>query len=160
MSSTDFDIDALLGSTTTQPMSTRAETPPEGKALAKIASLDSPDDIKTKWIKAPKGGRTWFGLAIPFDVIDEAYLAKANRTKVRVYSDWQLDVDAASRLDASKGKNTKLGQLRAAVGQNEPMTEGFIAALQQLAGAGPVLVTIKADKDPQYVKVVQVDAAP
>ena len=86
--------------------------------------------------------------------------AGANRSKLRVYADWQLDVDSGWRLDGSTGKNTRLGQLRAAVGQNEPMTDGFVAALQRLAGAGPVLVTIKKDKDPQYVKVTQVDPAP
>ncbi len=156
----DFDINAFLDAELTEPMATQPERPPEGEWLARIATVSSPDEIKTKWIKGPEGARTWTKLAVPFELIDEELLRKLNRKNpIRVTSDWELDVDSAtSRPITGPGKNVALGRLRAALGQNVP---GQPWNFMKLPGAGPLKVTIKHRKNPDnpddpYVNVTKV----
>lgn len=157
-----FDINEFLGSSVNAPMATRPERPEPGTYLARIANVESADDIAKKWIKPPEGGRTWIKFEVPFDIIDEALLAKLGRTKpFRVSSDWRLDVvEGTSTPATGNGKNIDLGRLRAALGQNTP---GQPWSFSQLPGAGPVKVTIvhqanKQNPDDPFVKVKGVAA--
>lgn len=159
----DFDVNAFLNAEVDEPMATQVEKPPEGDWLARIAKISGPDEIATKWVKGPEGGRTWTKIAIPFELFDPELLTKMGRKNpIRVTSDWELEVDSAtSRALTGPGKNVQLGRLRAALGQN---IAGQPWSFSQLPGAGPVKVTIKHRKNPQnpddpFVNVTKVSPA-
>lgn len=153
-----FDINAFLATSTSEPMATRPAIVPAGEYTARVADVESPDEIATKWIVAPRGNQTWPKLAIPFVLVDEALKATLGRTNVRVTSDFRLDVDSANRFETGNGKNVDLGRLRAALGQNIP---GQAWTFSMLPGAGPVRVEVvhqpnKTDPDNPYVRVRRV----
>lgn len=158
-----FNVNAFLSATTDAPMSTQPMKAPAGKYRARVANPESPDDVATKWFQAPSGARTWWKLAIPFEIIDETLLASMNRKQpLRVVSDWTLDIDSATNAPTTApGKNIDLGRLRAALGQNAP---GVPWSFSQLFGAGPVMVEIVHRKNPKdesdpFVNVKRVEPA-
>jgi len=79
--------------------------------------------------------------------------ARLGRDKLTVRADMTLDLDANGKFDFGPNKNVKLGQLRAALGQNTP---GWVPA--QLIGAGPFIgkVTHRADKNDPSKKYAEI----
>ncbi len=155
-----FDINDFMQGQVAEPMATAPENVPEGTFKARIAEIESPDEIATKWIMAPRGNMTWPKLTIPFVILDEAVMKQMGRTKPPVVrSDFRLDVvEGGSSLLTGPGKNVDLGKLRAALGLNQP---GVPFTWTQLPGAGPVMVTVKHQENARepgnpYVKVVRV----
>jgi len=158
-----FDADKFLSSNTVGPMSTQITPCPEGTFTA-VVSGDG--DIKdwfreVEW-KDKKTGepRSAQAVRIPFLITDDGVRAKLSRDTVIVPYDIFLDLiygktsNDPDTLDTGEGKNVKLGQLRAALGQNNPNWN-----FSQLRGAGPVMVKVSQrsdSRDPQ-VKYAQVE---
>jgi hypothetical protein len=141
------DFSALLNQNVDAPMSTQMKAVPEGEYLARI------EDFKLDSIPVKKGERAGTDLPmlrITWSILDEGLLNSLEREKVTVRQDMFLDIDPLTGgLDTTEGKNTRLGQLRLALGQNDP---GKTWNLAHLRGAGPayIKVSIRSDeKDPE-----------
>jgi len=141
-----FDPDAFINQTTEGPMSVQITQAPEGEWQA-VVSTDG--ELKD-----------WFGTAewedrktgehksaptceIPIEITDQRAKDLIKRDKITTRYRMFLDLTPDGKLDASEGKNVKLGALRAAVGQNGPQPWNF----GMLRGAGPFLARVKQNSD-------------
>lgn len=138
-----FDAAAFMQSTVDSPMATEYEICPEGMYPAMIADFDEKAVERVDgfvYKKGPNAGQpgSMVKLNLPFSIQDET--VKAQMERQTVYADWQiiLDVNELGQLDFGKGKNVKLGQVRAAVGQNNPGPWNMF----NLRGAGPLMVQV------------------
>jgi hypothetical protein len=79
--------------------------------------------------------------------------ARLGRDKLTVRADLTLDLDSNGKMDGGPNKNVKLGQLRAALGQNTP---GWTPS--QFQGAGPFVgkVTHRSDKNDPTKKYAEI----
>lgn len=137
-----FDAGAFMQSTVDQPMATEYELCPEGTFQAMVFNFDETaiEKVDFEYQKGPRRGEpgTMVKFNCPFNIQDPAVLAQMERDMVIV--EWQmiLDRNAQGGLDWGKGKNVKLGQLRAALGQNN----AGVWNIAQLVGAGPLMVKV------------------
>lgn len=150
-----FDTSTFLNQTVDEPLATQTKPVPEGEYLAMV---DSFGDTPVREVNTKNGPRLI--LRVPYLIQDEGLKATLQKDPIRVFQDLWLDVDDSGRLLTGGEYNVRLGQLRAAVGQNGsgPWTPA------RLAGAGPVRikVTHRADeKNPEvkYTEVSRVVAA-
>lgn len=149
------DFSALMNQNVDAPMSTQMKAIPEGEYLARI------DDIKLDSIPIKKGERAGTDapvLRITWLITDEGLLNSMEREKVTVRQDVWLDLDIGGGLDFSEGKNVRLGQLRAALGQNEA---GKAWNLTHLKSGSVVYIKVsirsdERDPDRKYNDVVRV----
>lgn len=159
-----FDIDSFVN-TAVDPLSTVVEQVPEGDWKMSIdsdpAQLQKADDPKAmvgiKNIKgvSEKGPYDFWTLELRCIVVDEKVKQKLNRESVQLRMRINLDFNESGQLDASPGKNVKLGQLREALGQN-----GAGWNPKQLLGAGPFIGRVKHtpnknDPEQKYAEVVR-----
>ena len=91
---------------------------------------------------------------IPIEITDQRAKDLLKRDKVLTRYRFFLDLRSDGSLDTGQDKNVKLGQLRAAVGQNGPQPWNF----GMLRGAGPFLARVKqtSDKKDPEVKYAEV----
>lgn len=154
-----FDPSSFMNQTVDSEMSTQVEQCPEGEFPAMIEPIDAEKDFASGEIQnGDRAGETWVRFTPRYVIQDGAIQAQLGREKVVVRDDgmW-LDFDSSGQLDASKGKNVRLGQLRDALGQNKPGPWSF----QSLSGAGPVMVKVthvadNRDKAVKYARVTRV----
>lgn len=67
-----------------------------------------------------KTGEAWQRADVKFSITEASVLAEMERDKVSLTEGYMLEIDEATgRLASGKGKNYKLGQLRAAVGKSK-----------------------------------------
>lgn len=146
-----FDPNAFLNATTSQPMSTSISPVPEGEWTALIS--DGDDFVTFRQVDTQNGPRPI--ARVSFRIVDEACRAKLGRDDIRISQDLWLDVlsDGVS-LDTGEGRNVKLGQLRAALRQND----GSPWSWGKLRGAGPLIVrtTQRSDKNDPSIKYSEV----
>lgn len=135
-----FDADEFMQQTVDQPMETDYQLCPEGSYPAMI------DDFTSEAFKHFSGTSERTGrdyamttLELPWSIQDATVLAGMGRDKVLVTQKIIVDRTEQGGLDWGKDKNVKLGQTRAALGQNGAGTWNF----SNLKGAGPAMVQIK-----------------
>lgn len=134
-----FDADAFMNANVDAPMATSMQATPEGEYQATIDNFDS-SALRT--VKTKNGDKQI--LTIPFVINDVALQEKLKRTAPVVHrEDFWLDFDDNGQLGTGADQNVRLGQLRAAVGQN---AGAWSPAM--LRGAGPLMIAIKHRSDP------------
>lgn len=155
-----FDPSEFVTQTTDESFSTSIKPPPEGEHVG-IVSSTVPVENWVRSVEITRGdraGMTVPTLRVPIDLTDEALKAELGRTFVSVNMDMWIDtLEDGITFDFSEGKNVKLGQLRAAVGQND--TPGWHVGM--LAGAGPLIARVrhrpdKNDPDIVYAEISRV----
>lgn len=139
----DFNADDFMNETVDQPLETEFKLCPAGEYPAMIDDFgsDAVENFEFEYKRGPRAGEqgSMKKLTIPFVIQDEKAKAELNRDKVVVTKQLILDVDAAGRLDFGTNKNIALGQVRNAVGQNNPGPW----SIGNLKGAGPVMVKVE-----------------
>ncbi|HSW65373.1 MAG TPA: hypothetical protein VLH56_19000 [Dissulfurispiraceae bacterium] len=144
-----FDVDAFTNTVYDQATSTSMINVPEGVYNASIQKF-TPREIQTRT------GDKAVVMDLYWDVDDPAGAVKAatGRDKNQVRQSLFLDVLPNGSLDMSEGRNTQLGRLREALGQNQA---GLPWGFQRLLGVPAViLVTHKMDGDKIYANVTKV----
>lgn len=136
-----MDWSALTTQPLDGPLSTVFEACPEGEYTMKIDDGDP-----TKWFRSVKTDRGEVPLLeVPCVIMDDGIKAALGRDKVTARMSIWLDVNDSGQIDAGKGKNVGLGQLRAALGQNDEAGWTFA----RLPGAGPFLGRVTQRSNPQ-----------
>jgi hypothetical protein len=141
-SETPFDVDAFMNTTYDEPMATTMSNMPDGEYTAMIGDFDS-SALKT--IVTRNGGRQV--LEIPFILRDDdgGLAAKLGAREQYVHREtYWLDFTENGGLAFGPDKNIRLGQLRAALGQNE---KGIPWAPSMLRNMGPVKIALKTTSD-------------
>ena len=69
--------------------------------------------------KGDRTGEPWARMVFQWVIDDDAVRTELGKTEVVVSQGIMLDLDASGKLDTSKGKNIRLGKLRAALGIND-----------------------------------------
>lgn len=136
---TPFDADSFMTTTFDDAMATTMTAIPDGEYTAIIGDFTS-EALKT--VTTGKGERKV--LEVPFVLRDEDgnLAAKLGTREQYVHREsYWLDFNANGGLDTGPDKNVRLGQLRAALGQNE---KGVPWAPAMLRNAGPVKIAIKS----------------
>jgi hypothetical protein len=124
-----LNVETFLNTQTQDSMSTSLDPVPEGefKAVSEPVTKDSFSDFK--FSKGERAGQTGYRMTL-FWKIDDESAGEFNGRKVR--QQFIIDVTAdGNGLDAGKGKNIALGQLRAALGQNvggQPWHPGMLGS--------------------------------
>jgi hypothetical protein len=107
-----FDINSLLNTQVTEANDTQLIPVPEGEWTGVISKTEL-RVVKGKDGEAPVCEVYW-------DVDSDEVVAITGRDKNQVRQSVWLDLTASGTLDMGKGKNTSLGRLRDALGQNTP----------------------------------------
>lgn len=140
-----FDADSFMNETVDAPMATTLASVPDGEYQAIIGDFTSEafKSIEVNDRQNPGQKRTARVLEIPFIIQDEALRVKMERSEMPVHREtFWLDFDANGKLATGADKNVRLGQLRAALGQNQP---GWTPSM--LRNMGPLLIAIKSKAD-------------
>lgn len=152
-----FDPTQLLQQETTDSLEDKYTPVPEDVYTAMI--IDDPDkehhQLKIRDFVPERGanaGKTVYVLDVPMK-IDAPGVALADGKVVR-FSAW-LDLSETGALETGPNKNVQLGQLRTALGQNNP---GQSWKFSDLIG-GILQVGIKHDKDGKFANVNEVAPA-
>lgn len=139
---TTFDAAQFMQSTVDQPMETEYQLCPEGTFQAMIGDFnqDAVERIDFTYQKGPRAGQpgSMVKFNLPFSIQDPAVLAQMQRENVQVEYQLILDTNELGQLDWGKDRNVKLGQIRAAVNQNQPGPWNLF----QLRGSGPLMVKV------------------
>jgi hypothetical protein len=155
---TPFDADAFMSQTVDAPMSTQLQGVPEGEYTAMIGDFDSTAFRQvTVTNKQTNLSQDRPVLEIPFIIQDDALKAKLGREQITHRETFWLDIGADGKLDTGPDKNTRLGQLRAALGQNASGTSWSPTMLRNM---GPVRIVIKTtsdkrDPDKKYTNITK-----
>lgn len=139
---TPFDADAFMNSTYDEPMATSMQGMPDGEYTAMVGDFDS-SALKT--VNTKNGERKV--LEIPFLLQDNDGSLQAKlgpRDQYLHRESYWLDFDESGRLSSGPDKNVRLGQLRAALGQNEA---GKPWAPAMMRNMGPLRIAIKTTSD-------------
>ena len=118
-------------------------------------SLATIDDLKPREVQTKNGDRIILDLY--WELHDEELKTRLDRTKLVVRQSLWLDFDESGELDLSGDHNWRLGQVRDALGQNDP-TEPW--SYGHLKGAGPALVHVKESDGDYPSEVDRVAPAP
>lgn len=152
-----FDPDTFMNQTLDEPMATQLQSVPEGEYTAMIGDFDS-TAFRTVEVTNKTTGLTQSRpvLDVPFNVQDAALRAKWGREVIHKETFW-LDLTADGRLDTGPDRNVRLGQLRAALAQNDP---GKPWAPSMLRNMGPVRIKVvtttdKSDPDKKYTNITK-----
>ena len=112
----NFDPTQLLDTSTDEQLDTRLTPVPEGEWTAQIKDA-------TFRSFATKDGGTFIKCNIVWSIQDPEVSKVTNRDENYVYQNFPVDTKGDGSelaLDFSKGKNVRLGAVRAAIGQNKP----------------------------------------
>lgn len=137
-----FDADAFMNTTYDQPLDTQMSNMPDGEYSAMVGDFDS---TALKTVNTKNGPRTI--LEIPFVLQDNdgSLAAKLGPRQQYIHKEsYWLDFDANGSLAFGPDKNIRLGQLRAALGQNE---RGVPWAPAMMRNMGPLRIAIKTTPD-------------
>ena len=137
-----FDADAFMTSTIDAPLDTDFPIMPEGTYQAMIEDFDCTaiEKVNFTYKQGDRAGQpgSMLKFSIPYSIQDQAALAKLGRSKMVVEQQLTLDMDSTGQLDFGQGKNVRLGQVRAAVNQNQKGPW----SVSNLRGQGPVMVQV------------------
>lgn len=145
-----------FASSNVAPLDTQIAICPEGEWKFVVGSdpkMLVPRNVKGE---SAKGAYDFWSLDITCECVDDNVKQQLGRDKVTVRYSVNLDLDGNGNLDAGKGKNVSLGQLREALGQNADPTW----TPGKLLGAGPFVgkVTHTQNKGKTYANITR--AAP
>lgn len=136
----NFNPDTFIDLEVTGALDTRLEPVPVGEWPATIKEVQKP-----RQATSPKDGKTYTFMEIMWEITDPQVEAHCQRTRPTVRQSISLDVSPQGGLDMGKGKNVGLGQLREALGLNDP-SQSF--AIRMLSGRGAkIKVGHRQDKD-------------
>jgi hypothetical protein len=143
----NFDADAFMTTTVDQPLETKFKLVPEGEYRAMIGDFDSTaiEQIDFEYKKGDRAGQpgTMTKFTCPFVIDnDPRVMQELGRDKATVTRQIILDMADSGGLDFGPNKNVPLGQIRAAVDQNQPGPW----SIGNLRGAGPVMVKVSHRK--------------
>lgn len=137
-----FDPDTFMLQTVDAPLETEFKICPAGEFPAMIDDFDSSafEVVDFEYKKGARAGQPgqFTKFSIPFNINDDKCRQELGRDKVVVTKQIILDIDENGGLAWGPNKNIPLGQVRAAVDQNQPGAW----SMAQLRGAGPVMVKI------------------
>lgn len=144
----DFNPEQLLDVSTDSATSTKRIPVPEGIYQCLLGE----PKIRT-WSSEAKG-TSGVVLDVPLEILDEGVKVQLGRDKIVVTAGVMLDMNAAGNaLDMGPGKNTRLGKLREAAGQNTP---GKAWSPRMLQGAMvQAMIVHRADKDGDPIEDVK-----
>lgn len=139
----NFDPNTFMQQTVDQPLETEYRLCPVGEYQAMIQDFDG-SAFRTNdftYSRGPKQGQpgSMTSFDCPFVINDARVQQELNRDTAIVAMPCILDLDANGGIDFGVNKNIKLGQIRAAVGQNNPGPW----SPANLRGAGPVMVKVE-----------------
>ncbi len=134
-----LNTEQFLQTTTSEALDERLDPCPPGEWLA-VAGKPEVRDFTYK--SGDREGETGYRMVIRWAIQDQEAKDAVDRDSLSVTQSILLDLnESLDGLDFGKGKNIGLGQIRAALGQNEPgeswspaMIEGQLAKLQVKAG--------------------------
>jgi hypothetical protein len=142
-----FDPDSFMNTHVDAPMATALQSVPEGEYTAMIGDFDSTAFRQVAVTNKTTGlSQDRPVLDVPFVIQDDALKAKLQREQVTHRETFWLDLTADGRLDTGPDRNVRLGQLRAALGQN---VAGMPWSPSMLRNMGPVRIVIKQTVDKQ-----------
>lgn len=137
-----FDPDLFMQQQVDQPLETEFRLCPEGEYQAMIGDFTSEafEQIDFQYKRGPNAGQpgTMTKFSCPFVISDSRLAAELGRDTATVMRQIILDIAPDGGLDFGPNKNVPLGQIRNAVGQNNPGPW----QISQLRGAGPVMVRV------------------
>lgn len=143
-----FDASSFMNQQYDQPLETERKLVPPGEYQAMIGDFDEnafqTHDFEYK--RGPNAGQagSMTNFRIPFVIQDAKAASAVGREdgEVIAYKQVTLDLDSNGALDFGVNRNVELGQVRAAVGQNNPgpWSPG------NLRGAGPVIIKVEHRK--------------
>lgn len=153
-----FDAKAFMEQKVATANATERELVPEGDFRFMIDAGEGWIEFDSGTIgKGERAGQPWVKATIRCLLQDEAVKAELGRQKVTVRKQVFVDVDSTGQIATGKGVNVELGQLREALGQNDPKKPWDFSKLE---GAGPFLGQVKHqpnDKGGQpYVNIERV----
>lgn len=132
-----------FASSSVAPMSTQVEVCPEGEWPF---TIDPETKLEPRNVKGSneKGDYDFWTLDLTCICQDESVKNQLGRNKVTARLSLNLDLDSSGSLDTGKGKNVALGQLREALGQNQPNWQPGM-----LLGAGPFIGKVTHRENPK-----------
>lgn len=143
-----FDASSFMNAQFDQPLETERKLVPPGEYQAMVGDFDETafQTHEFEYKKGPRAGQPgeMTNFRIPF-VIQDAKAAQAvgrDDGEVIAYKQVTLDFDSNGGLDFGVNRNVELGQIRQAVGQNNPGPW----SPSNLRGAGPVMVKVEHRK--------------
>lgn len=154
--SDNFDPDSFMHANIDAPMATALQSVPEGEYTAMVGDFDSSAFRQVTVTNKTTGlAQDRPVLDVPFIIQDDALKAKLQREQITHKETFWLDLTADGRLDTGPDRNVRLGQLRAALGQN---SAGVPWAPSMLRNMGPVRIKIvqtsdKNDPDKKYTNI-------
>lgn len=145
-----FDPNEFLDQVVEGENSTSITPCPVGEFLAVATKIAA-----KPWASKDDPSNAGLKLVVTWEIQDEAVKVACGRDKVLVNQDLMLDlVDGTNTLDMGKGKNTGLGRLREAIGQNKPGQRfSYSMILQSLAKVNIVHGPNKNDPENPFVNV-------
>lgn len=145
-----FDPQAFLAAQMTDALETEYKPVPKGVYSGITAGIDAPDSMKmqVRQVDLKSGGVSYaFSIGVKIDAPGNEL---ADGKWVRFQS-W-LDLTPSGGLELGDNKNVRLGQLRQALGQNEPGKPWAFAMLQDQ----PLKIKVDHDKEGRYAEVAAV----
>jgi hypothetical protein len=138
-----FDPDNFMQQTVDQPLETEFKLIPPGDYQAMIGDFTSEalEQIDFEYQKGDRRGQpgTMTKFNCPFVINDPRVAQSIGRDSTTVEMQIILDIAENGGLDFGTNKNVRLGQIRAAVDQNQPGPW----SIGQLRNTGPVMVHVK-----------------
>lgn len=134
-----LNTEEFLQTTTSEVLDDHLDPCPPGEWLA-LAGKPEVRDFEYK--SGDRAGETGYRMVIKWDIQDEEAKKAVDRETLSVTQSILLDLTPdGNGLDMGKGKNIGLGQIRTALGQNQPgqqwspaMIEGQVAKIKVKAG--------------------------
>lgn len=155
-----FNAEDFMTQTIDQPLETERTLVPPGeyKMVIDDFTQEAFETFEFEYKRGPNAGQpgqmTKFGC--PCIVVDDKVKADLGMEKVTVFKNITLDFDDTGAIAFGKNRNIDLGQLRHAVGQNNPGPW----SIAQLRGAGPFMGRVEhregKRKDGSAFKIAEV----
>jgi hypothetical protein len=141
-----FDPSTFMQQNVDAPMAETFRQVPENEYPAIIDDFEaekafSEVNWQDKKTGEPKSAVQW---SIPFVIQDGALASELDREKIVVYAKGFLDLDDNGGISTAPDRNVRLGQIRAAVGQQSGAWN-----FGMLKGAGPVMIRVTHRSNPK-----------
>lgn len=134
-----LNTEEFLQTTTDSELDDHLEPCPPGEWLAVTGKPEIHDFV---FAKGDRIGETGYRMTVKYTIQDQEVLDHCQREVVSVTQSVLLDLtEDGTGLDMGKGKNIGLGQIRTALGQNEPGQAWSPAMIE----GQPIKVKVKGD---------------
>ncbi len=138
-----LNTEQFLQTTTAEVLDDRLDPCPAGEWRAQAGAPEIKDFT---YKSGDREGQQGFRMVIRWEILDEEVMEQLDREKVTVQQSVLLDLnETQDGLDFGKGKNIGLGQIRTALGQNEPGADWSPAMIE--SGIAVIKVSNDVYKD-------------